>query len=176
MSEIDVHIDELTNSIVHQPTGKVFATRIVPWDELTADQRAGFVPWQFDWASEANSPSREVVALLAEGTETIQGLLSLEIREGFIFAHPIENAPHNVGGNRLYHGVAGNLFAYACARSFALGFDGYVSLDAKTELIEHYRKSLGAKQVGKSQRMFLETDAANQLVNRYFVKEIDQWP
>ncbi len=88
------------------------------------------------------------MALLAGSSRTVQGLTSLEPADGFVLVHLLESAPHNVGQNKLFRGVAGNLFAFACARSFAMKFDGYVAFEAKTELIEHYRISLGAEQIG----------------------------
>jgi len=60
----------------------------------------------------------------------------------------LENAPFNLGRNQLYEGVAGNLVAYACKISFQNGFAGYVSFTSKTQLIEHYQKSLNAINFG----------------------------
>lgn len=176
MAEIDIVVDDLTNSIIHQPTGEVFATRIVPWRELGPDQRAALDGWRFDWAKEANRALREVVALLIDSPDTIQGLISIESKKGFIYVNLIESAPHNVGRNQLFRGVAGNLFAYACMRSFAAGFDGFLAFDAKTELIEHYKVSLGAQQAGSSHRMIFDNPAALDLVERYYTKETDRWP
>jgi hypothetical protein len=87
----------------------------------------------------------------------------------------LENAPHNFGRNKLFRGVAPNLVAYACTQSAELGFDGFVCFDAKTELIEHFKVTLGARQAGSSHRMILEAVAARDLVNRYYSKESDQW-
>lgn len=115
------------------------------------------------------------MALLAEGSSAVQGLVSLEPAEGFVLVHLLEGAPHNVGREKLLRGVAGNLFAFACARSFALKFDGYVAFEAKTDLIEHYRISLGAEQVGSSSRMIIATENALRLVEQYF-EETDRWP
>ncbi|MEX8546782.1 MAG: hypothetical protein V5804_04195 [Mucilaginibacter sp.] len=72
-----------------------------------------------------------------------------------------------MGRNKLYEGVAGNLVAYACKVSFQQGFDGYVSFTAKTQLIEHYRKTLNAIPSG-GQLMIINTIAANILVDKYF--------
>jgi hypothetical protein len=101
--------------------------------------------------------------------------MSLEPAEGFILVHLLESAPHNVGQNKLFRGVPGNLFAFACARSFAMNFDGYFALEAKSELIEHDKISLGAEQVGASNRMIIPSDGALRLVEQYH-KESDRWP
>ncbi|MBW3598088.1 MAG: hypothetical protein KY475_12520 [Planctomycetes bacterium] len=175
MSEIDEEIDLLANSVVHGTTGQVFPTTIVPFTELTAPQRSDLERWRFKWREEAKRKGRDVVALLAEGSGAVQGLMSLEPAEGFVLVHLLESAPHNVGQNKLFRGVPGNLFAFACARSFASKFDGYVGFDAKTELIEHYKVTLGAEQVGSSSRMVIAAENSLQLVEQYY-KESDQWP
>lgn len=80
----------------------------------------------------------------------------------------IENAKFNKGRNKLYKGVAGNLVAFACKISFERGYDGFVSFVAKTKLVEHYKKTLGAKQFGSGNRMYIGTKEALALVNQYF--------
>lgn len=84
-----------------------------------------------------------------------------------VFMNLLESAPFNVGENKLYEGVAGNLVAYACKVSFQKGFDGFVSFTAKSNLIEHYAETLGAIHF-KNQRMIIDTKAAMFLVSKYF--------
>ena len=100
----------------------------------------------------------------------IQGLLSLTIETDHIYMHLLENAPFNIGQDKLYEGVAGNLVAYSCKISFQNGFEGYVSFTAKTQLIEHYQKSLNAINFG-GQLMIINTLSANTLIDKYFKKE-----
>ena len=45
--------------------------------------------------------------------------------------HLLENAPFNVGRNKMYEGVMGNLVAHACKLSFQRGYDGVVSFKLK---------------------------------------------
>jgi len=175
MSRIDEEIDGSANSVIHQSTGQVFPTRVVPFVELDAAQREELSRWRFDWRAESGRHRTRVMALLVEASHTVQGLMSLEKAEGFVAVNLLESAPHNVGQNKLFRGVAANLFAFACAQSFAFGFDGFVAFEAKTELIEHYKTSLGASQIGKSCRMIIASEDAAQLVRQYF-KEIDRWP
>ena len=87
-----------------------------------------------------------------------------------IYMDLLENAPFNLGRNKLYEGVAGNLVAYACKISFQNGFEGYVSFTAKTQLIEHYQKSLNAINFG-GQFMIINTLSANTLIDKYFKNE-----
>lgn len=79
----------------------------------------------------------------------------------------VESAPFNHGQNKLYEGVSGNLVAFACKVSFQHGFEGFISFIAKTKLIEHYEKSLGAYHFG-NQLMIIHTKAAEYLIDRYF--------
>jgi hypothetical protein len=48
-----------------------------------------------------------------------------------------------------------------------LGYEGFLSFDAKTSLIKHYQESLGATYF-RGQRMFIETNAALKLISHYF--------
>lgn len=79
----------------------------------------------------------------------------------------LESAPFNIGNNKLYEGVAGNLVAYACRLSFQYGFDGFVAFTTKTKLIKHYEKTLGAYHLG-GQKMIIPTDSSKALVLKYF--------
>ena len=79
----------------------------------------------------------------------------------------LESAPFNLGKNKLYEGVPGNLVAYACKVSFQRGADGFVSFESKTNLIDHYVKTLGAHHFG-GHLMVIDTIAAKRLVDKYF--------
>jgi len=46
-------------------------------------------------------------------------------------------------------------------------FKGFVAFTAKTKLIDHYEKTLGA-YLFKNQRMIIDTQAARILVEKYF--------
>jgi len=79
----------------------------------------------------------------------------------------LESAPFNIGKNKLYEGVAGNLVAFACKVSFQKGYEGFVAFTAKTNLIKHYEKTLGAFYF-KNGRMIIPTESARKLVKTYF--------
>jgi hypothetical protein len=91
--------------------------------------------------------------------------LTLEIDH--VYIHLLENAPFNIGQNKLYEGIAGNLVAHACKVSFQQGYDGFVGFTAKTKLIEHYQKSLGAYTLA-GHRMIIPTQSAQKLIDKYF--------
>ena len=61
------------------------------------------------------------------------------------------------------------LFAEIARISFEKGYDGYVSFLAKTNLIEHYKKTLGAKQLSYIE-MYIDDEAVMKLVKKYYGK------
>jgi hypothetical protein len=81
--------------------------------------------------------------------------------------HLVESAPFNKGKSKVYAGVPGNLVAFACRLSFQRGSEGNVSFVSKTQLIDHYTKTLGAIHFG-GHIMIIDTKAAIHLVNKYF--------
>lgn len=64
------------------------------------------------------------------------------------------------------------MFAIAAKLSFEIGFEGYVSFTAKTGLIEHYKRTLLAKRIGNTQKMYLDTFAAKALIETYFDRRV----
>ena len=117
------------------------------------------VTWQND---------REVYKLTIVNNPTvIQGLISFTLRSDNVFMHLVESAPFNIGQNKIYEGVPGNLVAFACKTSFKNGLQGFVSFFSKTNLIDHYIKTLGAYHFG-GHLMVISTDPAQILVDKYF--------
>jgi hypothetical protein len=164
----DFIIDRLTNSIVNTISGDSFPTEVslfVKSDLKDISKKRG---WLFNWTSELKSLDREVYKLtITNNLNVIQGLTSLTIKQDHVLIHLIENAPFNRGKDKLYEGVPGNLVAFACRLSFQRGHDGFVSFHSKTILVDHYIKTLGALHHG-NQLMVIQTDAATNLVNKYF--------
>jgi hypothetical protein len=165
--EHDFEIDKLTNSIENSLTGEIFHTQITP---LTAGDIKSLKKgkWRFDWNSELKVKSRKVFKLeTIENPGIIHGLISIEKRDLHIFMHLLENASFNIGKNKAYKGVAGNLVAFACKTSFEYGFEGCIAFIAKTTLIDHYKSTLKADQIS-GQRMFIDTKNSLSLVKQYF--------
>jgi hypothetical protein len=161
-------IDRLTNSILNTISGDSFQTEVILLSKSDLKDITKKNGWNFDWKSEFNDIKKEVYKLTIEhNPNIIQGLLSITIEADHIYMNLLESSPFNIGENKLYEGVAGNLVAYACKLSFQKGFDGFVAFTAKTQLIEHYEKTLGAFHF-KNQRMIIETDASKFLVEKYF--------
>ena len=161
---VNIEIDKLTNSIINAVTGDVFNTEVLVAN--LQDLKKTKKEWHFDWEKELKKG--KVYKLVIEGNlNIVQGLLSLIDQKDHTYVSLVENAPYNIGSNKVYEGVAGNLFAFACKVAFEQGYEGYISFHAKTELIEHYAKSLGANRIN-SQLMYVDTREATILVNRYF--------
>lgn len=165
---LDFEIDYLTNSIRNKISGDSFRTEVI---RLTKADLKGVTKkngWNFNWKTELDNNTKEVYKLtIVDNPNIIQGLMSFTISVDHIYIDLLENAPFNIGKKKLYEGVAGNLVAYACKASFQRGFEGYVSFTAKTSLIEHYKKTLNAANLG-GQLMIINSIAANSLIDKYF--------
>ncbi len=165
---LDFVVDKLTNSIQNTISGDSFATEVLRLTKLDLKQVTKKNGWNFDWKAELNNNTKEVFKLtIPNNSNIIQGLLSLTLEPDHVYMHLLENAPFNIGNNKLYEGVAGNLVAHACKVSFQQGFDGFVGFTAKTKLIEHYQKTLGAYTLG-GHRMIIPTQSAQILIDKYF--------
>ncbi len=165
---IDIEIDKLTNSIENVITGDSFQTDVSLIDKIDLKAITKNNGWLFNWKNEYKQPDRDVYKLTIAGNlDIIQGLVSITEREDHVYMHLIESAPFNLGQNKVYLGVPGNLVAFVCRISFHRGFDGYVSFTSKTQLIEHYKKTLGAINVS-GHLMVINTDAALKLIDKYF--------
>ena len=164
---IDIEIDKLTNSVENRISGDSFNTQVM---EITdPDLPLLSSNWSFDWISEHEHPETKVFKLVIEqNVEIIQGLISLRYLDGFVFVELVENADFNIGRNKVYLGVAGNLFAFACKESWDRGDYGYVAFNAKSNLIPHYKDTLGAIRIGDSNQMVIEPEQAAFLINKYY--------
>lgn len=165
---IDIEIDKLTNSIENSISGDTFPTDVLLVESADLKKITKKNGWLFNWSAEYKLPDRDVYKLTISGNPAvIQGLVSITEKEDHVYMHLIESAPFNLGKNKVYIGIPGNLVAFACKTSFHRGFEGYVSFTAKTQLINHYEKTLGAINVG-GQLMIINTDAALRLIDKYF--------
>jgi hypothetical protein len=166
--ELNFLVDRLTNSIQNTITGDSFVTDVLRLAKSDLKQITKKNGWNFNWKSELENNKKEVFKLtIVNNSHIIQGLLSISIESDHIYMHLLENAPFNIGSNKIYEGVAGNLVAYACKVSFQHGYDGFVAFTAKTRLISHYEHTLGAYTLG-GPRMIIPTASAQILLDKYF--------
>ena len=165
---LDFIIDKLTNSIENVVTGDSFPTEISVLTTQDLKSVTKKNSWLFDWKIEFKNPKKDVYKLTIWNNPTIiQGLICVEVKEDHVYMHLVENAPFNKGKTKMYAGVAGNLVAFACKLSFQRGHQGNVSFISKTQLVNHYEKTLGALHFG-GRLMIIETQSALILINKYF--------
>lgn len=167
--KVNIVIDVLTNSIRNVMSGEVFDTEVIKISKN--DLKILEKGWAFDWTIE--SKNNDVYKLTTkDNPDIIQGLVSLRKNIDHIFISLIENASFNIGKNKVYEGVAGNLFAFACKFSMDSGYLGNVSFVAKTNLISHYEGTIGAKRFGTSNIMAIDFFAAQLLIQKYFKENL----
>jgi hypothetical protein len=165
---LDFEIDKLTDSIINRISGDSFETQVALLKKQELKEVTKTKGWNFNWRSELAQNDREVYKLtIVSNPHIIQGLTSLTIKPDHVYLNLLENAPFNIGKDKLYEGVAGNLVAFACKLSFQRGGQGFVSFQAKTKLIDHYVKTLGAYHFG-GHLMVIDSIAAQKLIDKYF--------
>ena len=127
--------------------------------------------WKFHW-SIPQEKGYKIYALFLKNSDEVQGMIALKHIQNQYYTHVdiVEAAPCNVGRAGRYKGVGAHLFAIACKLSWDTGNEGYVQFTAKTELVEHYQKTLNAKCIDWH-TMYIDSYGAVELIHRYF-KEV----
>lgn len=148
-----------TACVLHKDSGEAYSASIIPLQKSDIKRLGPQNGWSpFNWDRELKDRSRKVFILLVNGDERIHGVISYEVLEGYVYIHLIESAPWNIGVGPL-------LVAIACKKSFELGFEGYVCFLSKSNLVEHYNKSLNAFQIGGLRMAIKTNDAKKLLIN-----------
>lgn len=166
--QIDIIIDELTDCLKRRKDGTTVETEYRKLE--TPIKKKDFSGWKFNWSTPQKN-GYDVYELFLKGNSEIEGRIALTLKPGYVEVDVIESNPKNIGSKGEYIGVGGHLFAIACLISFNNGYEGYVAFTAKTNLIDHYIKSLGAN-VLSGQRLCIEESAARELVNKYLEMEV----
>ncbi|HYV90624.1 MAG TPA: hypothetical protein VE978_02535 [Chitinophagales bacterium] len=120
--------------------------------------------FSFDWIQEASKYS--VYKLYTLNDQRIQGLISTLDERDFLFLNLIENAKTNVGSQKIFARVAGNLIAFAASLSLQQN-DGFMMMIAKTKLINWYHETYGFVRLGNSNKMISQPDNSKKLVISY---------
>lgn len=171
--KINIEVDELTPCLKNAKDGTIVDTNISPFSPTKQNTKN----WEFDWTLEKKQ-NRDIYALRVNGDDDVKGLISLSIDKKdyqAVMVHLVESSPQNNPHNKKFKskefsGIGGHLFAYAVKLSFENNLDGYVFFTAKTRLIDHYSKELGAKLLNGKGDMFIETKEAKALYERYYGK------
>jgi len=119
----------------------------------------------FDWTKERK---RMVFKMLEVSKGNILGLISVtdfpeELR---LHINLLESSKSNVGKNKIIDGIAGSLIAYVVSKAFEKGYNGFVSLIPKTNLIEFYIKMYGFIRVGNA--LIIEGEQSIKLIKKYY--------
>ena len=136
-----------------------------------------FKDWTFDWYNQSRK-SDAIRAIKDKSTSEVIGLIGLtdDKSNKAVYVDLIESSPannpknKNFKGKKEYLGLGGRLLAEAVKESYEKGYDGFIYFDAKTKLIEYYKKEFGAKLIG-SQRMAIFEEEAKKLYEKYFRKK-----
>lgn len=154
--------------LIHKPTGEIHQAII----ELVEEEDWKIIKeneyFNFKWIVE----KEEIVhKIRLELGEEILGLISFRDipKEYRINIRLIEVNALDRGKTKRFDNIAGCLFAFTCRLAFHKGYEGYVSLLPKTELIKHYRDKYGFQELGKN--MYIELSNAERLVQTYLEDE-----
>lgn len=172
--DIDVPIDAITDCLTETKTGKTFPTdyhQITKKITAKAAKELIQAGWRFDWSLPQKN-GFQVIKLSLKGSSELQGLIALAHYPDLKFTQIdlVEAAPFNVGAKGKFRGVGAHLFAIACKLSMENGNEGFIRFTAKTNLVDHYAKTLGAVAID-FQNMYIDTKGALRLIQKYFPEE-----
>lgn len=121
----------------------------------------------FDWTAYSGY---DVHKLRLVGEKEILGLIAIRehLERGFKFVEGklIELSKQNVGAGKKYKNIAGCLIAYACKIAVSNGCDGYVVIEPKTVLYDHYCKVYGFVPLDKN-RLISYYENSQKLINEH---------
>ena len=121
--------------------------------------------FSFDWSTEKAYEIYKI--FLVEDDRKILGIMSLIDRpdEYRIHLNLLEVSKSNQGRKKEIDYIAGCLIAFAVENAFKRGYYGFVSLEPKTVLIDHYRQKYGFSQYGRY--LGIEGPTSQLLIEKY---------
>jgi hypothetical protein len=152
--------------LIERTTGRKFDTVV----EKIIPESGQFIGWNFDWTEPVGKNYETFALFIKNDSEKMtQGIIAIRVESEnqAVYGYLLESNPRNVGKDGLYIGVGAHLTAYGCKVAKDNGFEVYY-FDAKTDLIDHYASTLGAKRIGQSQRMVIDGDAFEHLIKQYY--------
>lgn len=167
-----MYIDKFTPCLENAKSGEIVQTS---FSLVSKNELVKLKGWSFNW-SDTSLNETKIYKLTVNGDSDIQGLVALKKfeKDKAVYINIVESAPHNLGKNKKYIGVGGHLYAIAVQKSLESGYGGFVFMDAKNEeLVEHYKKTLGAVLLGRPHqyRMIIDEENAKKLIDIYTLKE-----
>lgn len=153
----------------HSPSGKsleAVISEVANKDYRVIKKDSGF---SFDWETEKEYEVYKIYLLSDE--HTILGLMSLiDIPEEYrIHLNLLEVSKPHQGKDKALNFIAGCLIAFAAELAIKRGYYGFVSLEPKTLLIDHYQVKYGFRQYGRY--LGIEGPASQTLINKYLGDE-----
>jgi hypothetical protein len=118
----------------------------------------------FNWKAMTN-----IYKLSIAGQSEILGVISILAidKEERIEIKLLAVSKENVGPNKTYERIAGNLIAFVAKTSvLRYGANAAISLIPKTELGQHYMNKYGFEQAGRS--LFLEGEKMINIINEFY--------
>lgn len=154
--------------LINTETGERYNGKIEKVGQEELKQLKGNLDFTFDWSKEDKS---EVYKIRLKNEDEILGLISLiDVPAEFrIHINLIESAKKHRGRNKKIKNIPDCLISYVCKLSFERGYDGFVSLVPKTELIDYYRDNFGFIEVGAHMAIFMEK--SKSLILKYIGNE-----
>ena len=155
-------------NLINLKTGEKIDGEIVKMTGSEVRKLKGSKDFQFDWSVEA---AKEVYAIKRVGEDELLGLISLTdiTQELRIHINLIESAIKYRGKDKDIEGIPGCLIGFACEIAFSKGYDGFVSLYPKTQLVKYYHEKFGFMQMGRNMAVFLEI--AQSIIEKYLKDE-----
>jgi len=122
----------------------------------------------FDWNLEADNLLYKI--RLTRNKE-ILGIISIidYPNEFRIHINLIESSKNYRGKDKSILNIPGCLIAFTCKMAFKNGYEGFVSLTPKTELVEYYNKTYGFLQFGP--QMAVLEEISESLIQKYIGDE-----
>ena len=154
--------------IQHRTSGELHeaTVELVKDEDWEVIEKSG--EFQFSWKKEKK---RIVQKIRLRIESEILGLVSFEDipKEFRIHIHLIENSNSNKGREKKYDFVAGCLIARTCEIAFEKNYDGFVSLEPKTELVSLYKNKYGFREMGNY--LYTELSNSERLIQKYLRDE-----
>ena len=154
----------LKNALTFNPTGKKYNAIATIATLTEIRQHNEYFLFDFE---KLLKEGFTVFKITKEGEEDIvHGLVAFTPDTGILKCANMELSNLNKKGISLYSGIGKCMVALCCKISFDLGFDGYITFEAKNRLMPYYMR-YGAIKIG-GLRMAIETKEAQKLVDLYF--------
>lgn len=154
----------LKSAIIFNPTGKKYNAIASIVSLVEIKQHKEYFDFDFE---KLYKQGFILYKITKEGeSDILHGLVAFTPSIGILKCANMELSKLNKKGIYLYSGIGKCMIALCCKVSFDLGFEGYITFEAKNRLMPYYMR-YGAIKIG-GLRMAIETKEARKLVDLYF--------